>query len=161
MSKHVVLVADGARARILSLEPVQDPRAKARLVERLDLVNPEHELEPHQRFTGKRSESRSHVAGHWFGTDDHRLRQDEEHVRRFAGLAATETLRIARDLRAKHLVILAAPKMLGFIRSEGPGLFKLGLEVREDSSEVARLPIAKLQAHLEARELLPKSTARA
>jgi protein required for attachment to host cells len=160
MANYLVFVADGARARILSFEPARDPRSTARLVEHVSLVNPEHELEPHHRFTGQRSESRGHVLGHWYGTDDHRLRQDEEHVRRFARQAASEAARLARELGAKHLSILAPARMLGFIRSEAPGLFKLGLEIREEPTEVTRLSLPRLQEHLQEKDLIPKSRAR-
>jgi protein required for attachment to host cells len=160
MTKYLVLVADGARARILSLEAAPDPRASARLVERVDLVNPEHEMAPHERFSGGRSEARGHVMGHWYVTNDHRERHEEEHLRRFASLAAEETSKLARALGATHLTIVASPRMLGFIRSEGPNLFKLGLEVKEASSELSRLPITRLQTQLAERELLPTTASR-
>src|SRR5213079_2374470 len=105
-TSFIALVADGTRARILSLEPAKDPRARRRLVERLDLVNPEHELPMHERFSGHRSEARGHVLGQWYGTDDHRVRHDEEHVRRFAGSVASEVIRIVRELGARHLAIV-------------------------------------------------------
>jgi protein required for attachment to host cells len=160
MGKHLVLVADGTRARIFTLEHAEDPRADMRLMERFSLVNPEHEIRATDRFSSPRSESRGHVHGHWYGTDDHRNRQDEQHERRFAGLAASETMRIAREIGATHLAIVAAPKMLGLIRSEGENLFSLGMEIHEDSSEVSRLPVQRLQAHLERAEILPPSMAR-
>lgn len=158
MADYLVLVADGSRARILSLEPAEGPRARFRLEERADLVNPEHELPPHERFTGGRSESRGHVHGHWYGTDDHRTRQDDEHVRRFAARAAAEALHIAREARVRHLAIVAPAKMLGFIRSEGTTLYESGLDIRENTAEVAKLPIAGLEEYLSEQGLLSSPT---
>jgi protein required for attachment to host cells len=158
MRKYLALIADGARARILSLERAEGERT-ARLVERSDLVNPEHELQMRERFTGQRSESRGRVLGQWYGLDDHRLRQDEEHERKFAAHAVHEAARIAEETRATDLVIVAAPHMLGFIRSEGAKVFKRHLEIHGASSSIARLSISRLQAHLERKELIPQRPA--
>jgi protein required for attachment to host cells len=82
-------------------------------------------------------------------------------MRRFAARVASETVRLVHDLGARHLTIVAAPKMLGFLRSEGPALSELGIDIRETSAEVSRHSATELQAYLEKEGFLPAAIARA
>lgn len=157
MDTHLVVVADGTRARFMSLEASHDPRSTRRLVERLDLVNPEHQIPMHERFSSPRSDSRGHTQGGSYTLDDHRARQDAEHERRFAAQVTSAVARLVQETGATHLTVIAAPKMLGILRSEGANLARPGLEVTEHASELSRLSLNDIQAHLEKAELLPPS----
>lgn len=148
----LILVADGGRARLVSIEDPLPTGRGWRLVERLTLINPEHQQPLHERLTGSRAESRGHVPGHWYGLDDHRLRREDAQERRFASAVVGEVLRRTRGSAGRRLLLIASPRMLGHLRS--PRLLQR-FEVEARANDVSKLTLGRLHAYLEGRRLLP------
>lgn len=103
---HVVVVADGSRARLFTL--VADTASGARLEEREVRVNLEHRALDRDKFSNTRPGSTpAPGGGPAHGFDDHRARHDQEHERGFAREITALALDLARRHHATHLVIAA------------------------------------------------------
>jgi hypothetical protein len=80
MPRTIIIVADAARARLLTYDP--DPSADHTmapvLTERTDLVNPERRLRASQVYSDTRPGTAYAPTGLGFGLDDHRDRLTRE-----------------------------------------------------------------------------------
>lgn len=153
MPKKCVIVADEARARFLLFDP--NTSAGRSLSEREALVSPELEQPPHERFGQGRSESRSHVRGHWFGLDDHRLGHDLDVERKFASKIAQAGCEMLQEHGLKELILVADPKMLGILR---PAMEEAtaphGIEIRSHSREISKFSLEDIESNLRSAGLI-------
>ncbi|RMD70735.1 MAG: host attachment protein [Gammaproteobacteria bacterium] len=160
MSEYCVVVADGAKARFLTLEPAQVPEVESspRLVERGDLVNPEKELPDRELYSDpKAGRNRSPLGGPAHGYDDHRAHHNDEYERRFAKQVASRAVQCAQEHNTRYVVIAAQPRMLGFLRKEIDILLKNGMEVREVAKDVTWQTPTKIHEILAREEAIPPS----
>ncbi len=158
MTDYCVVVTDGARARLFTLEPADLPEIESspKLVEREALVNPERDLPDRELFSSsKAGRNRAPQGGPAHGYDDHRSQHDDEFERRFARTVAGHTVRMAHDSRVRYVVLAAQPRMLGFLRQEIGQLVKNGFEVRELAKDLSKLPPGQVHEHLATERLLP------
>lgn len=146
MRKKCVIVADRARARVLSFDPTSTHGRATRLHEERDLVNPELQEHSNERFSHGRSEARSHTNGHAFSLDDHRESHDLESERKFAGRAVTEALAVAQSLGTTEIILIAEPKMLGLLRKATDENHELkGFEVKSLSKGLSKRPLGEIE----------------
>lgn len=154
MSRYLLITADGARARLLAYETkVPGPRA-VHLVERADLVNPEFQRLPHEKYRGRRRGARSRVLGHFYTVSDHRSKHDAEVERQFASRVMEEGSRLAKDLGVRDVVIAADPRMLGLLRG-ARDLSKEGFVAHELASDLTRMPPVELERRISKEGILP------
>ena len=98
MSECCVVVADGSRARLFTLEPTKSKRMQSgpKLVEQKDLVLPEKDTRGRDLWTDLKSgRGRAWGGGPSHGYDDHREQHVDEFERRFAQKVADEAKRLA------------------------------------------------------------------
>lgn len=158
MSDYCVVVVDSSRARFFTLEAAAVPELESgpNLVERNDLVNPEATLSGRETWTEARSGRNSaRGGGTAHGYDDHRDSHDDEVIRRFAKRIASATEDLARRNSVKCLVLVAANRMLGFLRETlklPPGK---KIEVREVAKDLARLNPNQIHRNLNSHGALP------
>jgi protein required for attachment to host cells len=149
MNKCCVVVADGARARLMSIEPAQPGTSRMRLYELKTMLNPEHKVHEHELFENDRHGAVSRNAGRVYTMDDHRANHEREFERRFASRIAEETLQFSREVGAEKLIIAADPRTLGLLRDE-PRLYKKsGLAVTEVRRDLSKLSTQEIQDYLE------------
>jgi protein required for attachment to host cells len=157
MNEYCVVVANASRARFFSLEPVAVPEVmnRLRLVEHSDLVNPEATLPGRETWSDTRSGSNTAPGGgpsHRY--DDHRERHMQEVGRRFARQVAGAALDMTRSRDAHCLVIVAARRMLGYLRPEletpAPHV-----EIREAPKDLTMLAPQDICDHLITAGVLP------
>ena len=156
MDPICVVVADARRARIYLLQPGTGPRAPYRLTERGTLAN--MTLRARGRsVTGRvRTETNTNrQAGpvHPMGAQRERHRIELE--RRFAAAVARRTGVLARRWTKGAVVIVAEPRMLGFLRGAVRGALKPAIRVKELAKDYARLTASRLLDHLAVDGVVP------
>lgn len=157
MTEYIVLSIDGARARFFELAEPENPELESgpTLVERCCLVNPEKEKHGKQMFSDLKSGRNRGGMGPIHMYDDHRERHIDELERRFAKDITGELKKQISQSGCQNLVLVANPRMLGYLR---PGLTisKIcGVEIKEFSRDICKLSSSQLQKRLEERNLLP------
>lgn len=155
-----IIVADGARARVLALERNVDrpPRAALRLVERARLSNPEHTVSGRRdarKIKSGRDTGRGSVAPH--GYTDHREPHEVESLRRFAARIAQRASTLVEGNKAAGIVLVAAPRMLGLLRTALEPATKAGVALRELARDYTWCTAPQLQRHLAENGLLSGS----
>lgn len=155
MSDYCVVVADGARARLFSLEQADIGEAGPNLVEISDLANPEAEEAGKEIYSEDKSgRNVSTGGGGAHGYDDHRDRHAEENERRFAKQIVAATAEALAQQKAGCLVVAADPRMMGHLR-DAMGSSAPGLKVKEVAKDLTKLSTHDLHEHLAADQLLP------
>ena len=158
MKDHCVVVMCGAHARFFTLEPVEFPELESgpKLVDRGKLINPEKEIAGRDLYTDlKTGRSRAPRGGPSHGYDDHRTQHEDEFDRRFARNVVQETMRLAKENRARHIVLAAPARMLGLLRHDLNDIHKHGIEVRKVAKDMSKFSPRKIHDHLAKRHLLP------
>jgi protein required for attachment to host cells len=152
-----VVVADGAHARFLAIAPRRDaPGGEAvRLVERAQLDNPEHTVKGRRdsrKIKSGRDTARGGVSG--LGYTDHREPHEDELLRRFAAQIAQQMSALHAAQGAASVVLVAEPRMLGFLRTAVAPVVKTGVNVRELARDYTWCAPLELEKHLAANQLL-------
>jgi protein required for attachment to host cells len=156
MDNVCVVVADGRRARLFLLEESDAPRAPVRLVARGALGNAS--LRSRGRsVTGRvRTETNTNrEAGpvHPMGAQRERHRIELE--RRFSVEVARKAAALARNWATGSVVLVADPRMLGFLRSAARAELKPGIQVKELAKDYASLTASRLRDQLAEDGIVP------
>jgi protein required for attachment to host cells len=156
MPKTGILVADGARARFLTLQAADEliPERGPQLIEQLDLANPEGDLPDRELFSDRGGRMHGSVSS---GSDDHREQHKLEIERRFARRLIDEARRFAREQELTQLVLAAAPTLLGLLRPELERQPLVGVRVVELAENVVRKSAKELGNLLTTRGLMSRS----
>ena len=159
MSDYSVVVVDGTRARFFTLEPAAHPEIESGpfLVEHDDLVNADSHAPAREMWSeNKTGRNRAANGGPAHGYDDHRSNHHEEFERRFARSVADRTSSLVSARKAKHVVLVAQRRMLGFLRSPLDSLQKRGVAMAELGKDLIKLSPHELHEHLSRENLLPQ-----
>jgi len=150
-----VLVADRARARLFTIDESRDESGPP-LTERMDLVNPEGELTRKDKFSDTRSgrRSRSSVPGGGYAIDKRVERHEDEFDRRFARDVATGAAKFVRSQGAGQLVVAAAPRFLGHLRSQLERKMPEGVAVLEFPTDLTWHTPSRIRSKLAQQKLL-------
>lgn len=152
MSDYCVVVADGVRARLFSLEEAATGAGGPNLVEVADLANPDvaaNVLKGDQ----KSGHSVASASSGPHGFEDHRDRHRQESERRFARQIMTEAASVVGREQAGCLIMAAEAQMLGHLR-EALNL-PPSVRVSEVAKDLTRLAPQELHGHLAADNALP------
>lgn len=155
---YCVLVADGTRARFFALDSgARNPgESGPDLVEYEDRVNPEHELQGHDKYSTTRTGVNLNPGkGPAHGYDDHRDQEEREHERRFAREIARHAIEFAQAEEAGHLVVAADKRMLGLLREALDVPPHARFELRELAKDLTRFPAVDVHRHLSDAGLVP------
>jgi protein required for attachment to host cells len=149
MDNICVVVADGRRARIFLLQESTAPRAPFRLAERGILSNMSLRARGRSVTGRPRTETNTNrQAGpvHPMGAQRERHRIELE--RRFATAIARRAAVLARNWATGSVVLIADPRMLGFLRGAVRSALKPAIRVKELAKDYARLTASRLQDRL-------------
>lgn len=171
MTRACIVTIDAARARIFLYNGQAKPGYE--LVEYKDFVNPGRRLKTGEMFSEVRpspvqnSGMRRGVSGgdrNTFGEpgsayDDHRDAHVDMMDTKFTK-DVFETLDVVlREKQVAHLIVCAAPRMMGVVRAEGNGVLKRAeLKVDEIVSNLSTLTEAALHDHLAQLGFIPPRT---
>ena len=159
MSDYCVVVADGERARLFTLEAaaVKGVEGGPNLVEQSTLVNPEWGRGGQELWANAKSgRNKARGGGSAHGYDDHRSQHEDEFLRRFAKLVVDAALRMCRERRIGHLVLVAGTRMLGVVRNELQVPAGEQLAVHEVAKDLAQLSAHEIHEHLGGNGTLPR-----
>ena len=155
-NSYCIVVADGARARLFTLDDGATDAPGPDLVEHEDLANPEHKLAGRDKYSTTRTGSNLNPQkGPTHGYDDHRDKEEREHERRFARDIGSHAVALAQREHSYQLVVVAEKRMLGLLRESLVLPAKSGIELRELAKDLTRLSATELQAHLAEAGLVP------
>lgn len=155
-NSYCILVADGTRARLFTLEGGAAAAPGPDLVEHEDLANPEHRLAGRDKFSTTRTGSNLNPQkGPAHGYDDHRDKEEREHERRFAREVASHAVSLAQRQQAARLLVVAEKRMLGMLRESLVIPPQAGIELQELAKDLTRLTPTELQSHLAQAGLVP------
>ena len=158
MSEYCVVVSGGARARFFTLEPVDFPELESgpRLIDKGELLNPQKETAGRDLYTDlKTGRSRAPRGGPSHGYDDHRTQHEDEFDRRFARKVVEKARRLAREYRARRIVLAAPARMLGYLWQDLEVIPKDGIEVHKVAKDMSKLSPREIHDHLAKRHLIP------
>ncbi len=158
MSEYCVVVSGGARARFFTLEPVDFPELESgpKLIDKGELLNPEKKTAGRDLYTDLRTgRSRAPRGGPSHGYDDHRTQHDDEFDRRFARRVLQKARRLAKENRARRIVMAAPARMLGLLRQDLAGIPKEGIEVHKVAKDMSKFSPRQIHDHLARKQLLP------
>jgi len=155
---QVVVTADGTRARFFTLEHTAEPSVESSpyLLERADVVNSEHRQPSRDKYSTTRTGFNASPRQGPHRYDDHRVRQEGEHERRFAREVAERALDIAKTAHASRLIVAAEKRMLGLLREALDTPAASNIEVKELAKDLTRLAPLELQEQLAAQGVLPE-----
>ncbi len=158
MSEYCVVVSGGARARFFTLEPVDFPELESgpKLIDKGELLNPTKETAGRDLYTDlKTGRSRAPRGGPSHGYDDHRTQHEDEFDRRFARKVAERARLLAKETRARRIVLAAPARMLGYLRQDLAGIPREGIEVHKVAKDMSKFTPRQIHDHLAKRRLLP------
>jgi len=157
MASTCVIVADGARARFITLQLPVDPGIDGgpRLLEQRNIVNPDADLPETERFSDRSGLAHASPKGAAHALDDHREAHGRELERRYARDLLEELYRFVRREEATRLLLIASPRLLGTMRAELDRGRLAGVELVELSEDLSRRPLDQIQSLLAAKGLVP------
>lgn len=157
MNRTCVVVADARLARFFGVEPVESPRVKARLVERLALANPDLRTLGASVTGRARTETNTNrEAGpvHPMGAQRERHRVELEW--RFGHEIARHAAAIARNWKEGRIVLIAEPQLLGLMREPLRNELPAGIELKELAKDYTQLSAAELRERLDLDRIVPE-----
>lgn len=164
MSDNAIIVVDAARARFFverfetrkPARPGMPARSGYQLDEKRDLVNPAGRQRDQDRFSESRPGTRRAAGGApGHGLDDRRDAQRDAEDKAFAAEIAGQVAGFCKECGAERLILVADPRMMGFLRPELEPLSKKGIERRDLTKDLSRMRPAQIQKHLTKAGLLP------
>jgi protein required for attachment to host cells len=138
------------------LEESSAPRAPFRLIERGKLTNASLRIRG-RSVTGRvRTETNTNrEAGPMHPMGAQRERHRIELERRFAVEIARKAAALARNWTTGSVVLVADPRMLGFLRDAARGALKPGISVKELAKDYSNLTASRLRDHLSQSGVFP------
>lgn len=149
MTNCCVVVAEGSRARLFTLEhnEVPDLEGGPDLVEHESLTNPEHRVHQDEIYADSSGRNRTPGGqGHIY--DEHRDDHDALVEKRFASEIAERVDDLVRQSGARHVFLCAEKQMLGFLRGSFNDRTASGAEVHEVAKDLAKLKPREVHEHL-------------
>jgi len=156
MDNVCVVVAGSRQARIFLVQESDAPRAPVRLIERGTLGNPDLRTRG-RSVTGRvRTETNTNrQAGPVHPIGAQRARHEVELERRFSTEVARKAASVARNWTTGSVVLIADPRMLGFLRGAMRSALNPAIRVKELAKDYVRLTTSRLRDHLTKDGVLP------
>ncbi|NJL45133.1 MAG: host attachment protein [Leptolyngbyaceae cyanobacterium SM2_3_12] len=157
MTRFLVAVVDGAKARFLTLEPLEAPEFEfgPDLVERCELLNPAIEMAGQDLWANTKTGRNRSSGGQGHNYDDHRNNHLVEFERRFAQaiVAQGDELIGAYDLNT--LVLVAEPQILGLLRNCLHSSNGRSVQISDLPKDLCWMKPRQLHDYLAQKQLLP------
>lgn len=157
MSEYSVVVAEGARSRFFTLQPVELPEIEPgpNLIEHDSLANPIHKAHQQGIYADPRGGKNRTAGGQSHGYDEHRQRFDDEMEARFARDIVKYLDALIRRNGTRRLILCAEKRMLGFLRQALNGRVSREVRVIEVPKDLAKLNVRDLHDRLAREGYLP------
>jgi protein required for attachment to host cells len=159
MSRVIVTVIDGTKARFLTLEPSDIPtyELETHLVEHEGLTNVAKEMQGEELWSSTKPGRNRGSSGQAHSYDDGRESHMIEFGRRFAQAIAAKIAGLIQASQAQQLILVAEPQTLGLMREALAPILPKTLKMTELAKDLCHLKPHELQEYLVGKELLPAS----
>ena len=158
MDRVCVVVAGASRARLFLLQESDAPRATTRLVERGSLSNPSLRSRGRSVTGRPRTETNTNrEAGPMHPMGAQRARHHIELERRFSTGIAHKAAGLAKSWAAGTILLVADPRMLGFLRETVRGALRPAIRVKELAKDYSRLTAPRLRERLAQDGVIPET----
>ncbi len=157
MTRFLVAVVNGARARFLTLEPLEEPTIESGpdLIERCELLNPAIEMAGQDLWANTKTGRNRSSGNKGHNYDDHRDNHLVEFERRFAQAIVDQIDEIIAAHALNTLVLVAEPQILGLLReclhnSNGRSVHSVDL-----AKDLCRMKPRQIHDYLSQKAILP------
>lgn len=156
----IVAVIDGTKARFLTLELEQlpDDDFGPSLMEKKVVYNPNNQLSGQELWANTKTGRNRGAAAQAHSYDDHRQNHIIEFERRFAQSISHQIASFIQICKARHLVLVAEPQILGFMREALMPILPKNIELSELAKDLGKLRTKEIHQYLANRKLLPART---
>lgn len=150
MTQLCIVVADDSRARLFTIEqPGADGTLSGpRLVERVDLANPDAKGRGSGAFSSSDERSRTGAGSSAHGYPDHRTGHSDEIRHRFAQRIINEVNEFIQQHAIRKLIFLVAPKMLGSLRDHADQILPRDIQRSEFAEDLSWHSVATIEQAL-------------
>ena len=157
MSRYLVAIIDGTKARFLTLNPVEFEGYESgpTLVEHDGLHSSEKEMHGQDLWANTKTGRNRGTSGQAHGYDDHRNNHIVEFERRFAQSITRQIMDMVNAHEARRLILVAEPQILGIMREATASCLPPKLKVHEVAKDLCRMTVKELQRYLAERSLIP------
>ena len=154
MERTCVLVADRLRARLFTLEPVQNLHHRYELNEKVDLVNRYPQISSQNRQAGSALDTQTRHSRSVAFTHDQRHQDQDHDDRKFAREVIQELVGYLKSDHADQLLLVAPPQFLGALREHKQTLRSEVGDIQDVAKELTHLTIPEIRNYLEQKILL-------
>jgi protein required for attachment to host cells len=157
MSKFIVTVLDGTKARFFTLEEATFPEYESgpKLVERGDQIDSAKKMLGRDLWANVKTGRARGFGTQSYPYDDRRQQHVTEFEKCFAHTVVDEVLRLAKLHGAGQLVLVAEPQILGNVREALTSQMPATLQVAEVAKDLCKHTPQKIHEYLAAQKLLP------
>jgi protein required for attachment to host cells len=156
MTRFLVAVVDGAKARFLTLEPLAAPDLESGpdLIKRCELANPALEMAGQELWANTKTGRNRGSGSRGHSYDDHRGNHLVEFERRFAQAIDAQMEMLIAQYELNTLVLVAEPQILGILR-ENLTSSNRRIQAQEVAKDLCRMTPRQLHEYLAQKGLLP------
>jgi protein required for attachment to host cells len=157
MNQSVVAVMDGTKARFFTLEVADFPeyQSSPNLVEHESLTNTTKELAGKDLWANTKTGRNRGSGSQAHGYDDHRQNHISEFERNFAKEITNKITQLVDEYQSYHLLLVAEPQMLGFVREILTPHLPKTLKIQELGKDLCKLKPQELHEYLASKDLIP------
>jgi protein required for attachment to host cells len=157
MNKYLVAVIDGARARFLTLEPLDFPEHQSGpdLIEQDNLSNETGDKADQELWANVKTGRNRGSGGRAHSYDDHRQNHRVEFEKRFTQDIANKIAQLIQEHEPQELVLVAEPQILGIMRDTLNAGGLRGVRCSELAKDLCHLKAHDLHENLASKGLLP------
>jgi protein required for attachment to host cells len=157
MTKFAVAVINGTQARFFTLDSAatSEYESSPNLTEHEGLVDPTQELHGQELWANTKTGRNRGTSGQAHSYDDHRQNHELEFEKRFASKISSAMLDIIQTNRARQLILVAQPQILGLMREAMSDNLFQNLNIHEVAKDICHFNVSQIQDYLAKKELLP------
>lgn len=157
MTRFLVAVVNGAKARFLTLEPLDAPEFESGpdLVERCELLNPVVEMAGQDLWANTKTGRNRGTGGQGHNYDDHRNNHLVEFERRFAQAIVTQCDQLIAAHGLNAMVLVAEPQILGLLRHSLHSSNGRSVQLSDLPKDLCWMKPRQLHDYLAQRDILP------
>jgi protein required for attachment to host cells len=158
MTRFLVAVVDGAKARFLTLEPLTDPEFESGpdLIERCELLNPSLEMAGQELWANTKTGRNRGAGSKGHNYDDHRSSHLAEFERRFAQDITTRIDEMLTEHQLNTLVLVAEPQILGMLRDSLHSSNGRSVTIHDLAKDLCWMKRRQLHDYLSQKAILPE-----
>ena len=157
MAKFAVAVINGTQARFFTLDSSVSSEYESgpNLSEHENLNNSVNEFHGQDLWANTKTGRNRGSNGQAHTYDDHRQNHEVEFERKFATKISNAMLDLIKAHEARHLILVAEPKILGLMREAMSDKLFSDLNVSEVAKDICQFNLNQIHDYLAKKELLP------